>query len=184
MEWATIQEKANQLFLDLHNIHVDFYHLWSSDVFLTWRWWIAFGLIIIPWSLWFLVRKKESADRLMHAGFFVMLVSSSMDMIGIALGLWSYPANVFPLMPEFIPFDISSLPVVTMLFIQFFPKVKPFYKAVVYSAFASFVFQPFMSFVGLYDNLQWENYYSFPILIIIYLLANYFANKNRYAKLD
>jgi hypothetical protein len=184
MDWKTVTEKANQLFIELHQIHVDFYRLWASEVLLTWRWWIALGLIIIPWGVWFLVRKKESADRLLHAGFFVMLVSSSQDMIGIALGLWSYPVNVFPLMPEFIPFDISALPVATMLFIQFLPKLRPFYKAVIYSACGSFIFQPVMKFVGLYDNLGWKNYYSFPILIAIYLAANYISNKDRYGKIS
>lgn len=183
MDWKEVTAQGNQLFEKLHDIHGDFYLLWVSHVFLTWRWWIALGLIIIPWGLWFLVRKKESADRLLHAGFYVMLISSSLDMIGIALGLWSYPANVFPLMPEFIPFDISALPVATMLFIQFFPKVKPFYKAIVYSACGSFIFQPIMICIGLYDNLEWKNYYSFPILIIIYLGANYFFNKDRYEKI-
>jgi hypothetical protein len=183
MDWKTVTEQANQLFKELNSLHKDFYKLWASNVFLTWRWWIALSLIVIPWGLWFLLRKKESADRLMHAGFFVMLVSSSMDMVGIALGLWSYPANVFPLMPEFIPFDISALPVATMLLIQFFPKIIPFYKAVIYSACGSFIFQPFMKLVGLYDNLGWKNYYSFPFLFAIYLGANYMFNKDRYKKI-
>jgi hypothetical protein len=57
-------------------------------------------------------------------------------------------------MPEFIPFDISALPVATMIFIQFFPKVKPIWKALVYSAAGTWIFQPLMKLVGLYDNLQ------------------------------
>lgn len=86
-------------------------------------------------------------------------------------------------MPEFIPYDICALPVATMLFIQFFPTVKPLIKSLVYSAFASFIFQPIGVWLGLYNNMAWKHYYSFPILIIVYLLANYIATKNNFDKI-
>jgi len=57
-----------------------------------------------------------------------MVISSSMDMVGIAINLWSYPINVFPL-PELVPYDISALAVATILLIQFFPTVNPMLKS-------------------------------------------------------
>lgn len=183
MDWSAVTKQANELFMKLHELHVEFYLLWKDHVFLTWRWWIGISLIVLPWALWFIVRKKDSADRLLYAGLISMLLSSSMDVVGIAMGLWAYPANVFPLMPEFIPFDISSLPVATMLFIQFFPKIKPVYKAVVYGAVGAFVFEPLMSWLGLYSKLGWKSIYTFPILVGIYLVANHFANKKNFSKI-
>lgn len=183
MDWSKITELADDLFKRLHDIHVEFYDLWKDHVFLSWRWWIAVSLIVLPWVFWIIVRKKESTDRLLYAGFFAMLLSSSMDVVGIAMGLWSYPANVFPLMPEFIPFDISSLPVATMLFIQFFPKVKAIYKAIVYGAIGAFAFEPMVHWLGLYDRLGWKSYYSFPILIGIFLASNYIAHRDSFSKI-
>jgi len=183
MDSTKVVEQANKLFEQLANLHKDFYELWAKNVFLSWRWFIGIGLIFLPWIVWLIIRKKQSTDRLLHAGFSVMLMASFLDIIGIAAGLWTYPYNVFPLMPEFIPFDISALPVATMVFIQLFPKIKPIYKAIVYAATGSFIFQPLMKWVNLYDNLQWQHYYSFPILIGIYMVANYVANKTKFDKL-
>lgn len=183
MDINLIKEQANSLYHELHEIHIDFYKLWANDVLFTWRWWVSFSLIILPWSIWLIVRRRESTDRLLYAGFFVMLVSSYMDVVGIALELWTYPINVLPLMPEFIPFDISALPVATMLFLQYFPKISQYIKAAVYAALASFVFQPVSSWVGLYENIYWKYYYSFPILFVIYLGANYVFSRNRFAQL-
>jgi len=112
-----------------------------------------------------------------------MVISSSMDMIGIAMSLWSYPINVFPL-PELIPFDISALAVATMLLIQFIPTLNPFIKSILFSAFGSFIFLPTISWLGLYNEMGWKYYYSFPILIVIYLLANLIASKNDFVKTD
>lgn len=184
MDYKQIIDQSNQLFEQLVKLHQEFAKLWSGNVFLSLPWFIGISLIFGPWILWFIVRKKESADRLLYAGFFVMIVSSFQDVIGIALGLWTYPYNVFPLMPEFLPFDFSSLPVATMLFIQFFPKVKPIYKALVFAAVGSFIFQPFMVWVCLYDNLHWEHYYTFPILVGIYMAANYFTNGKRFEEIS
>lgn len=183
MDVSQVVQQGNDLFEELHKLHVKFYELWSSNVFLTWRWFIGVGLIFVPWIIWFIIKKKQSTDRLLYAGFSVMLMYSFLDIIGIALGLWSYPFNVIPLMPEFIPFDISMAPVVTMVLIQIFPKVKPIYKALFYAAVGSFVFQPVMHFIDLYDPQGWQNYYSFPLLAGIYMAANFFATRTRFENL-
>lgn len=112
-----------------------------------------------------------------------MVISYSMDMVGIAMNLWNYPINVFPL-PEFFPYDISEVAVGAILLIQFFPSVNPLLKAIAYAAFGSFIFLPAISWLGLYNIMDWKSYYSFPILIVIYLLTNYVASKNDFVKTD
>lgn len=72
------------------------------------------SLIVLPWSIWLLIRKRDSTDRLLYAGFFVMIISSTMDKIGISLKLWVYYINPFPLMTDYIPYDMCALPVATM----------------------------------------------------------------------
>jgi len=66
--------------------------------------------------------------------------------------------------------------------IQIFPKVKPVYKALFYAAAGSFIFQPLMHLISLYDPMQWQNYYSFPILAGIYMAADFFATRTRFEK--
>ena len=45
-----------------------------------------------------------------------MVISSYMDMLGVALNLLNYPITVFPLMPSPLLFDLCALPVGTMLY--------------------------------------------------------------------
>ncbi|MGM0875044.1 MAG: CBO0543 family protein [Bacillota bacterium] len=75
------------------------------------KWWLGVGLPIIPWLLWFKFRKKESSDRLLYVGYFVILISSWLDIMGVALGWWFYKSKVIPVIPTYIPWDITLMPV-------------------------------------------------------------------------
>lgn len=183
MDWNIIQNKSDFLYGKLHNIHIEYYNFWKNNILFTWRWWIALALIILPWIIWLLLRKKESTDRLLYVAFFVMVFSSALDDIGLTMNLWSYPVIAFPLMPDFVTFDVSVLPVATMLYIQYFPNVSPYIKSVIYSITSSFMFEPLNVKLGLYEKIRWEYYYSFPIMIFIYLAANYLASNNKFSKL-
>lgn len=156
---------------------------WLDYVLNSWRWWIQFGLSTIPWILWLIFKKKDSADRLLYAGFFVILISSWFDVLGILFGFWSYYYPVVPFSPAFIPWDFSLLPVITMAFLQYKPQISPWLKAVVYSATGSFVAQPIFAWMGYYNPKHWEHYYSFPILIAIYLVAHRYSAANNFKKL-
>jgi len=183
MDWNTLLNKSDSLYDKLYNTHVEYHDFWKSNILFTWRWWIAVTLLILPWIIWLLLRKKESTDRLLYVAFFVMVFSSALDDIGLTMNLWNYPTMVFPLMPEFITFDVCILPVATMLFIQYFPNVSPYIKAVIYSVTSSFIFEPLNVRLGLYEKIHWEYYYSVPIMIFIYLVANYIASKNKFDEL-
>ena len=150
MDWNTLLDKSNSLYEKLHNTHLEFFDFWKDNILFTWRWWIAVSFIVLPWVIWIFLRKKESTDRLLFVAFFVMVFASALDDIGLTMNLWNYPTIVFPLLPEFITFDISVLPVATMLCIQYFPKVSPYIKAVIYSATSSFIFEPLNVKLGLY----------------------------------
>jgi hypothetical protein len=152
-------------------------------VLFSWRWWVVLSFIVVPWGLWIIFRKKESTHRLLFAGIFIMYVSSFMDCIGITLNLWRYPINVVPLMPEYMAFDMSVLPVTTMFLLQIFPKVSKYIKAAVYSLSASYILQPVSVWLGLYTALHWKHYYSIPILYLIYLAADYMSRRNQFARL-
>ena len=185
MDWNALLSKSNSLYDKLYETNIEFNDFWKNNVLFTWRWWIAVSLIILPWIIWLFARKKESTDRLLYVGFFVAIFACALDDIGLKMNLWNYPVVVFPLMPEFITFDVCVLPVATMLFIQYFPKVNPYIKAIIYAFISSFIFEPLNVIFGLYVKRNWEYYYSFPIMIIIYLVANYIAfRRNKFAKLN
>jgi len=70
------QEKVNLLIDEnieqIHKLIQEKINIWSEYVLFSGLWWLGVGLSVIPWIIWFIVRKKESTDRILYAGFFVM----------------------------------------------------------------------------------------------------------------
>jgi len=112
-----------------------------------------------------------------------MVIAELLDVCGVEAGLWSYNIDIDPFTPSFLTFDFSLLPVATMVFLQCKPEFNPVLKAIVYSAFSCFIFQPIFVWLGIYNRLQWKDYYSFPFLIIIYLIAYYCSTRETFKKL-
>lgn len=156
---------------------------WLKNTLFGWEWWLGITLAIIPWAAWLIFRKKESTYRLLLAGMFVMLISSWLDVMGILFGLWSYYHNVVPFSPSFVPWDFTLLPVITMFLLQLKPAIKPIYKAIVFAFFSSFVGEPIFVWLGLYNPKHWEYIYSFPIIIAIYLVADWISKRTDFEEL-
>ena len=175
--------KAAEVYEKITSIHQGKRALWISDVAFTWQWWLGVGLAIVPWVIWILLRKKESTYRLLTAGFFVIVMCSWLDVIGITLGLWHYNFDVVPMMPSYLPWDFTLLPVLVMSFIQYKPKMSPIIKAIVCAAISAFVGEPVSQWLRLYDPHNWKSIYSFPILIVIYLIAHFISSRKEFKEI-
>ncbi|MDQ0337903.1 magnesium-transporting ATPase (P-type) [Caldalkalibacillus uzonensis] len=169
----TLVEQANQ------RLH----HIWGEHIIFRWEWWLALALTILPWLIWYIWRKKESTDRLLYAGFFVILVSSWLDFLGTTLGIWRYHIDVIPTIPSFIPWDFSLLPVAAMLVIQVKPQLHPWLKALLFAGLAAYIGEPLFDWLGHYHPKEWKHIYSLPIYALIYLAAHYLSKRNHHAPL-
>ncbi len=167
-----LHEKYHQTFLQMAD-------LWKRYMLFGWRWWLDLGLTVLPWVLWVIVRDKKQTHNLLYAGFLMLILSSLSDMIGMSFGLWGYHSRLVPFFPAYVPWDFSVIPVTAMLFYQFFPKVKPFYKGMVFAAFGSFVIEPMFAWLGTYNPKSWHHYYSFPIVLVFYMAGYFIYAKSR-----
>jgi len=64
--------------------------IWLTTSVFTWRWWLTVCLVIVPWIVWLVARKRESTARLMFAGVTVMVLAVFMETIGVSQGYWWY----------------------------------------------------------------------------------------------
>ncbi|SHH77492.1 hypothetical protein SAMN02745823_00964 [Sporobacter termitidis DSM 10068] len=179
----SISDAVSQIDNKLHDAFLETLGLWCGSIVFTWHWWVNAGLSVLPWVLWVLVRKKESTHRLLLAGFVVLVLSSFLDMLGLNFGLWGYNSIVIPIIPPYIPWDFSIIPVTAMLFYQVKPKVNPYLKALIFSLLGSFVVQPVFEWIGFYNRKAWRDYYSLPLIFAIYLAGHYFAGRKHFEKL-
>ncbi|ERI95077.1 hypothetical protein HMPREF1982_00475 [Clostridiales bacterium oral taxon 876 str. F0540] len=174
----------DQVYIKLEKLNWELFQIWTSKIVFSWRWWLEISLGILPWIIWFKVHDKNKTGRQMIVVLEVILITSFLDIVGLLLGLWHYDWNVFPFIPVFIPWNWTLFPVFIILLIQFKSEIKAFYKAVIFSFFCTYIFEPAFEILGMYHRLKWNHWYSFIIYIFIYLFSNYIYNSKRIGDLD
>ena len=140
----------------------------SHDIVFTWQWWLLVVLLIMPWILWWHVVDKERLSTIVLLGMFVLATSSWMDELGCELILWHYPYKLTPVYPQLVPINYAIMPVTYMLIYQYFSSWRSYITAMtINAALFAFVAEPTLHYLGMYEMLKWQYYYSFPIYIII-----------------
>lgn len=184
-----MNEQKSEVLQDIRNIvesvvkeNKEYYKIWKEDVLFSWEWWYSLFLFIVPIILWFIFRKKESTDRLWYAGFFVLLIASWLDFVGNSYGLWYYPYKLLPTIPPYFPWE-TVLCFEVMFLLQFRPHVSPWIKGIGFGIFNSFVAEPINKWLGLYVLVHWKTIYSFPIYVVVYIIAHLLSRKNHFVKL-
>ncbi|UJF35698.1 CBO0543 family protein [Paenibacillus hexagrammi] len=157
--------------------------IWKEYVLFSDLWWFGFFLSIAPWIIWFWIRKKQSTDRILYVGFFVMIIALMLDILGDQMGFWHYRYNVIPVLPTYFPWDMTLMPVTVMVLIQVKPKVHPFIKAIFFALVSSYVAEPFIHWLKIYELLKWRYLYSVPIQCMIYLFAHWLSTRNKFEKI-
>lgn len=167
-----VVEQVEKINARYNEIHIELYKLWRDYMFLTWRWWVCLAIFAVPLVIWLLFRDKKTTFSLLVSGLFMAVISFLLETIGMAFGLWSYQVKVFPVVPPYIPWDFSVIPVATMFFIQWKSKYNLFVKSIIFSLTASFIAQPLATMLEIYNPKHWPHYYSFPIFVVLYIIAH------------
>jgi hypothetical protein len=171
---------THKFYEKFHQIEMDYKDYWLEHTLWHWEFWLSISLTIVPWILWFIFRKRGSEARLLLAGLFVICIASFLDFIGVASGLWHYSGKALPLIPTYMPWDFSLLPVTMMLWIQAKRHWNPFIKGFIYACLAAFVGEPLFEWIGLYQPTHWRSFYSFPIYIVLYLISHRISNSKTF----
>ena len=149
------------------------YCIWATHIVFSWRWWLAVVLSTVPWILWIKIRDKNNTARLLFVGLVSAIISNALDTIGASYGLWHYDWKILPFIPIYFPWDFTLFPVGIMMMLQFMTKLNKYINAVASSFMYSFVFEPFFSWLGMYDPVSWKYWYSFIIYVPLYLFYDY-----------
>ncbi|MFS0777586.1 CBO0543 family protein [Neobacillus sp. 3P2-tot-E-2] len=151
----------------------------------TWQWWFGVALFIVPWIVWFLLRKKDSTGRLLLAGFITILLSLSVDLVALSLGLWSYPMVIIPFAPFlFLPYHFSLAPVAVMFALQIKPKMNNLIKGIIFSSIAAFGGMNFFNAIDFYNPKNWSTLYDFLIFLTFYYTAYWVTRIESFKSLD
>jgi hypothetical protein len=158
--------------------------IWLDHVLFSGLWWMGVALSIIPWILWFVIRKRDSTDRLLYIAFYIMSVAVVLDILGDQLGVWHYRYHVIPVLPTYFPWDITLMPLTIIILLQIKPAINPWYKAIFFAILASYGAEPFFEWIGIYVPTNWRYSYSVPIQIAIYMSAYFLSRRNNFTSLS
>src|SRR5690606_18285566 len=103
---------------------------------------------------------------------------------GDQLGFWHYRFNVIPVLPTYVPWDLTLMPVAILFLLQVKPQSSPYFKAILFALLAAFVGEPFFTWISIYNPKNWSFWYSVPIFGLIYLVAHYLTRRPAFRKLD
>jgi len=154
--------------------------IWMKHEVFSGLWWMGVFLTLIPWLIWIYLRPKKSTDRLLYVGFMVIIFSVIADVLGDQYGLWHYRFNVVPVMPTYLPWDLTLMPVTVLLLLQYKPALNPYLKAAVFALLAAYGAEPFFAWLTVYHPIHWRFSYSLPIHYVLFLAAYYMLRRNHF----
>ncbi|MBY0154212.1 hypothetical protein M4D56_19780 [Cytobacillus oceanisediminis] len=161
--------KSEKAYEQFTKISAAFADIVKNDFITTWQWWFGLALFIIPWLVWFKYRKKDSTGRLLLAGLLIIILSLTIDLAALSLGLWSYPMIIIPLAPFlFLPYHFSLAPVGIMFALQIKPQMNSLLKGILFSAIAAFGGMNFFNAIDFYNPKSWSTLYDFVIFLTLY----------------
>lgn len=140
------------------------------DVF-TWRWWTIAVVMIVSFVIWLrLVDKKRLASITMF-GLILLVLIIILDIVGYEMDLWSYPVELLIMVP-LLEIDFGILPVIYVIVFQYIMDWKMFIVANIgVAAVFAFILEPVLIWAGFYEADNWKSLYSFPLYILLPLLA-------------
>ncbi|RXI96271.1 hypothetical protein DS745_21285 [Anaerobacillus alkaliphilus] len=129
-------------------------------------------MVLDPWIWWLIFRKKDSTQRLLLGGIWAMFIATWLNYIGVTMGLWRYNVKTIPVIPDFLAWDFSLMPVYIMTIIQIKPNIGPIPKSLFFATTTAFGAEPLFDWLGFFDYPNWHYIASFPFYIVIFLIAH------------
>jgi hypothetical protein len=186
LEKEQVINKIDEIEYTIQSSLFDKFDVWLEYEILTWRWWLGFGLTIVPWIFfWYVFRNKPYLDRLLYVCFFVTIISVLLDTLGDQYGLWHYRYNVIAAVPSYFPWDFTLMPFSVVMLLRIKPKARPWVKAIIFALLTSLVGEPIFNWLDVYSLDNWKYIYSVPIQFMIYLITHWlFTTRNKFSSPD
>lgn len=145
--------------IELNKMMMDY---WIHNFVFSLKWWILLALTIVPWFFWWKIVDKSRILEILLYGFFIISISTFLDVMGWNFSMWVYHDTILPLCTPLVPIDYTLLPILYMLVYQYFSSWKSFSIVLLIMSFIfAFVWEPLAEMLNLYKPLKWNHIYSF-----------------------
>ena len=163
------QDELLALHMKLRDLELE---RWLHEDLFSWRWWLMFAVTFFYYTVWWKTVRKDNLVSILLLGSLVTVMSIILDIVGLEMFWWSYPHKLFPLMPPFLVFDTTHLPINFMWIYQCSKTWKQYLlRITLLSAALAFLIEPFLVWLGVYRLDNWHYLFSFPIYILVAVFA-------------
>ncbi|WP_026909141.1 CBO0543 family protein [Paucisalibacillus globulus] len=150
---------------------------WFTETLFSFSWWILLVTTIGHCIVWFVILDRKRIFEILTYGFLVSVVATILDALGVLVSLWDYKHTLTPLILP-IEIHIVIMPIIYMIIYQYFHTWKNFIIASTINALLfSFVLEPLLVWLQVYELNQWKHFYSFFPYIIMGVLFKYLIVK-------
>ncbi|MFD2638373.1 CBO0543 family protein [Piscibacillus salipiscarius] len=177
-QYPKLSDQMNQQLLEAREYKLQ---LWTEYVLFDWHWWLGVILTIGPILVWIMFHKRNERKSLLLAGLTTAILAAAIDTSGQFFGWYDYRYDVFPMAPNYVPWDFVLIPISVMFTIQLFRNINAYLKGAIYSVIVAFTVLPILSSIDIYVLNNWNYFYSFIALFSIYVIA-YLASQIKNTK--
>lgn len=150
---------------------------WRNDIIFSYQWWFLIITFVILFIVWIRLLDKRRLLMILLFGFITLNIVTFLDTLGGELQIWEYPKMILPWGPRILCIDLM-ISIYFMLLYQFFTKWRSYiFASIILSAIFSFIFEPIAILLGIYIQLSWSHFYSFPIYILLAISLKWIVEK-------
>jgi len=150
---------------------------WRNDIIFSYQWWFLIITFVILFIVWIRLLDKRRLLTILLFGFITLNIVTFLDTLGGELQIWEYPKMILPWGPRILCIDLM-ISIYFMLLYQFFTKWRSYiFSSIILSAIFSFIFEPIAILLGIYIQLSWSHFYSFPIYILLAISIKWIVEK-------
>lgn len=149
------------------------YEQWRGILFSA-QWWSLLALLAFSWAGWWKLVDRRRCPEVLSYALLICALGTTLDGIGVKLGLWAYPIKLLYLNSGLIAGDWGLPPVVKALVYQHYPDWKGYLTGqLAVTAFFSFIGEPILVWMGVYRMPNWCYVQSFAIYFIVAVVAKW-----------
>ncbi|PGT82258.1 MULTISPECIES: CBO0543 family protein [Bacillaceae] len=150
---------------------------WRDDIIFSYQWWFLIITFVILFIVWIRLLDKSRLLTILLFGFITLNIVTFLDTLGGELQVWEYPKMILPWGPRILCIDLM-ISIYFMLLYQFFTKWRSYiFASIILSAIFSFIFEPIAILLGIYLQISWSHFYSFPIYILLAISIKWMVEK-------
>ncbi|WP_059103430.1 CBO0543 family protein [Shouchella shacheensis] len=150
---------------------------WLNENVCSFSWWLLLGTTIGSVVVWLIILDKKRIVEIVMYGFFIATTAIMADVVGVWLGLWHYPTTLTPVALT-VEIHKVQMPIIYMMIYQYFRTWKAFILASTVNAVVfSFLLEPLLIRLQIYETYHWKHLYSFFPYILIAVAFKYILHR-------